>query len=148
MDVSDQRVPLGQALDDSEITRRHKRFWLLAGLGILLDGFDFFIIGVVNPLLEEQYNLDSITLGLVSCAAIVGAIFGAGFLGPLAGRSVQSSSGRNTAGGSDRTNHPFSDFGRSRGKHFDRPNKHRLASHVGFWSDSCFGDYFCTAKNS
>ena len=54
MDVSDQRVPLGQALDDSEITRRHKRFWLLAGLGILLDGFDFFIIGVVNPLLEEQ----------------------------------------------------------------------------------------------
>ena len=84
MDVSDQRVPLGQALDDSEITRRHKRFWLLAGLGILLDGFDFFIIGVVNPLLEEQYNLDSITLGLVSCAAIVGAIFGAGFLGPLA----------------------------------------------------------------
>ena len=215
MDVSDQRVPLGQALDDSEITRRHKRFWLLAGLGILLDGFDFFIIGVVNPLLQEQYSLGSITLGLVSCAAIVGAIFGAGFLGPLAdkigrrkifkydlwlftffaiacafapnigllivfrfmvgvaigldypisasylseilpkkksrtlaGRSVQSSSGRNTAGGSDRTNHPFSDFGRSRGKHFDRPNKHRLASHVGFWSDSCFGDYFCTAKNS
>lgn len=77
-------IGLGKALDDAPMTRRHKRFWLLAGLGILLDGFDFFIIGIVNPLIKEQYNLSSATLGLVSAAAIVGAIFGAGLLGPLA----------------------------------------------------------------
>ncbi len=77
-------VALGHALDDAPMTRRHGRFWLLAGLGILLDGFDFFIIGVVNPLLKEQYDLSPSTLGLVSAAAIVGAIFGAGLLGPLA----------------------------------------------------------------
>ncbi|MSX03103.1 MAG: MFS transporter [Actinobacteria bacterium] len=77
-------VSLGHALDDAPMSRRHKRFWLLAGLGILLDGFDFFIIGVVNPLLKQQYDLSASTLGLVSAAAIVGAIFGAGLLGPLA----------------------------------------------------------------
>ncbi len=41
-------------------------------------------ISVVNPLLKEQYDLSPSTLGLVSAAAIVGAIFGAGLLGPLA----------------------------------------------------------------
>ena len=66
------------------MSKRHRRFWLLAALGILLDGFDFFIIGVVNPLLKQQYDLSAATLGFVSAAAIVGAIFGAGLLGPLA----------------------------------------------------------------
>ncbi|MSV45964.1 MAG: MFS transporter, partial [Actinobacteria bacterium] len=77
-------VSLGHAIDDSVMSKRHRRFWLLAGLGILLDGFDFFIIGVVNPLLKQQYDLSAATLGFVSAAAIVGAIFGAGLLGPLA----------------------------------------------------------------
>ncbi len=77
-------VSLGHAIDDSAMSKRHRRFWLLAGLGILLDGFDFFIIGVVNPLLKQQYDLSAATLGFVSAAAIVGAIFGAGLLGPLA----------------------------------------------------------------
>ncbi len=62
----------------------HKRFWALAGLGILLDGFDFFIIGVANPLIAKDFGTTDVETGLVSAAAIVGAIFGAGFLGPLA----------------------------------------------------------------
>ena len=40
--------PLGEALDQASFTKLHRRFWLLAGLGILLDGFDFFIIGVAS----------------------------------------------------------------------------------------------------
>ena len=82
--MSSEAVSLGHAIDDAKMSKRHKRFWLLAALGILLDGFDFFIIGVVNPLLKQQYGLSATTLGLVSAAAIVGAIFGAGLLGPLA----------------------------------------------------------------
>jgi MFS family permease len=83
-----QRAPigLGQALDDAVMSSRHRRFWLLAALGVLLDGFDFFVIGIVNPLIKEQYSLSPTVVGLVSAAAIVGAIFGAGLLGPLADR--------------------------------------------------------------
>jgi hypothetical protein len=43
-------MPLGWALDNAPMSALHLRFWLLAGLGILLDGFDFFIIAVANPL--------------------------------------------------------------------------------------------------
>lgn len=66
------------------MSRRHRGFWLLAALGIMLDGFDFFIIGVANPLIAEDFGTSDAVKGLVSAAAIVGAIFGAGLLGPIA----------------------------------------------------------------
>lgn len=50
----------------------------------MLDGFDFFIIGVANPLISEDFGTTSVETGLVSAAAIVGAVFGAGLLGPIA----------------------------------------------------------------
>jgi MFS family permease len=84
--VSTAAVPLGQALDQAPMTRLHKRFWLLAALGIMLDGFDFFIIGVVNPLVAQDFGISATEKGLVSAAAIVGAIFGAAVLGPLGDR--------------------------------------------------------------
>ncbi len=76
-------VPLGEALDSAPMSRMHRKFWLLAGLGIMLDGFDFFIIGVANPLIAEDFGANAWQTGLVSAAAIVGAIFGAAVLGPL-----------------------------------------------------------------
>jgi MFS family permease len=58
------------------MTALHRKFWLLAALGVMLDGFDFFIIGVANPLIAEDYDLDAAVKGLVSAAAIGGAIMG------------------------------------------------------------------------
>jgi len=77
-------APLGESLDNARMSSLHTRFWALAALGILLDGFDFFIIGVANPLIEQDFGTSDAIKGLVSAAAIVGAIFGAGLLGPLA----------------------------------------------------------------
>jgi MFS family permease len=79
-------LPLGVALDKAPMTRLHKRFWLLAALGILLDGFDFFIIGVANPLVKKDFHISAAQVGLMSSAAIVGAVFGASLLGPLGDR--------------------------------------------------------------
>jgi MFS family permease len=79
-------LPLGQALDEAPMTRLHIRFWLLAALGILLDGFDFFIIGVANPLVKQDFHVTSAQVGLVSSAAIIGAVFGASMLGPIGDR--------------------------------------------------------------
>lgn len=72
------------------MTRLHVRFWLLAALGILLDGFDFFVIGVANPLVKRDFHVTSTQVGLVSAAAIVGAMFGASLLGPLGDRLGRS----------------------------------------------------------
>lgn len=66
------------------MTPLHRRFWLLAALGVMLDGFDFFIIGVANPLIAKDFGVDDATKGLISAAAIIGAIFGAALLGPVA----------------------------------------------------------------
>jgi MFS family permease len=76
--------PLGRALDETPFTSLHRHFWLLAALGVMLDGFDFFIIGVANPLISKDFATSTAVTGLISAAAIVGAIFGAGLLGPLA----------------------------------------------------------------
>ncbi|MEU1593284.1 MFS transporter [Streptomyces sp. NPDC005708] len=81
--MSDQARPLGEALDDAAVSGLHIRFWLLAGLGILLDGFDFFIIGVANPLIAANFSVSAAEKGMLSAAAIVGSVFGAALLGPL-----------------------------------------------------------------
>lgn len=78
--------PLGESLDGAALTRLHARYWLLAALGILLDGFDFFIVGVASPLIAEDFHVGDATKGLLCAAAIVGAMLGAGLLGPIADR--------------------------------------------------------------
>ena len=78
-----QPIGIGKALDQARMTKLHKKFWLLAGMGIMLDGFDFFIIGVANPLIAEDLGVNAWQKGLISAAAIVGAMFGAAVLGPL-----------------------------------------------------------------
>ncbi|MFB7495393.1 MFS transporter [Streptomyces sp. NPDC056161] len=89
-DSSDRALPLGEALDDAATTRLHVLFWLLAGLGIMLDGFDFFVIGVANPLISHDFQVSAAQKGLISAAAIVGSIFGAALLGPLGDRIGRS----------------------------------------------------------
>lgn len=66
-----QAEPLGESLDGARFSPLHHRFWLLAALGIMLDGFDFFIIGVAGPLLAKDFHLPPPELGLVRAAAIV-----------------------------------------------------------------------------
>ncbi|MFB7336733.1 MFS transporter [Streptomyces adustus] len=84
--LPEQVRPLGEALDGAAMTRLHILFWLLAGLGILLDGFDFFVIGVANPLISHDFRVSAAQKGLISAAAIVGSVFGAALLGPLGDR--------------------------------------------------------------
>ena len=63
-----ERQGLGESLDRAPMSSLHVRFWLVAGLGIMLDGFDFFIIGVANPLISEDFGVSSVEKGLVSIA--------------------------------------------------------------------------------
>ncbi len=81
--TGDTKTSLGDALDNAKMSKLHITFWFLGGLGIMLDGFDFFIIGVANPLIKEDLGASSLQTGLISSAAIVGAFVGATFLGPL-----------------------------------------------------------------
>jgi len=58
--------------------------WFLSGLGVLLDGFDLFIIGVALPLITMQFALSDFDKGMVGAAAVLGAVVGAAVMGHLA----------------------------------------------------------------
>jgi MFS family permease len=77
---------LDTLLNEAPMTSKHWRVWLLAASGIMLDGFDFFIIGVASPLIAADLGASPRQIGLVSAAAIVGAIIGAFCLGRLTDR--------------------------------------------------------------
>ncbi|MFZ4432173.1 MAG: MFS transporter [Microthrixaceae bacterium] len=77
---------LDDLLNEAPMSRLHWRVWLLSASGILLDGFDFFIIGVATPLIAKDLGASPTEIGLISSAAVVGAIFGAFGLGRLTDR--------------------------------------------------------------
>jgi MFS family permease len=73
-------------LDGLRFGAGHRRVWLLSCLGIMLDGFDFFVMGVAIPLIVAEWSTSPLETGLISSAAILGAILGAAVMGPLSDR--------------------------------------------------------------
>ncbi|MEM9515572.1 MAG: MFS transporter [Actinomycetota bacterium] len=78
--------PVETMLDEARFTRTHRKVWLLSAMGVLLDGFDFFIMGVALPLIVQEWSLGSVEKGLVGSSAVVGAVVGASCLGALTDR--------------------------------------------------------------
>jgi len=77
---------IARLIDGLQFGKAHKRVWLLSSLGIMLDGFDFFIMGVALPLIVVDWSTTPLETGLISSAAIIGAIVGAAVMGPLSDR--------------------------------------------------------------
>ena len=72
-----------QQLDNSQLTRSMWLLWILAAGLIALDGFDFFIIGVALPFLEQDFSLTTAEIGAVAVATITGSLIGSLTLGPI-----------------------------------------------------------------
>lgn len=64
-------------LDESEFTRKHRNIWALSAMGILLDGFDLFVLSVALPLIDGAFHTTPLQTGLIGAAATIGAIIGA-----------------------------------------------------------------------
>jgi len=82
--VISQGSPDPAAGDAPSLTPLQRRVWFLSGLGVLLDGFDLFIIGVALPLITMQFALSDFDKGMVGAAAVLGAVVGAAVMGHLA----------------------------------------------------------------
>ena len=65
-----------QLLDDSTLSATQWQLWLLSAMGVFLDGFDLFIIGVALPLIERDFGIGPTTKGLIAGSAVVGAFVG------------------------------------------------------------------------
>ena len=75
-------------LDQQSITRKHRRILWASGLGIFLDGYDLSIMAVALILLKQQWHLTPSELGALGTAALVGALVGGLFGGPIACQSA------------------------------------------------------------
>jgi MFS family permease len=80
------RKSFEQHLDDTPFTKTQRKVWILSAMGVLLDGFDFFIIGVALPLIAHDFHTNAATKGLIAVAAVAGAFFGALVFGQVADR--------------------------------------------------------------
>lgn len=72
-----------QRLDQSPLTPSMWLIWALSAGLIALDGFDFFIIGIALPFLEQDFSLDAAQMGAIAVAAVAGSLVGALTLGPI-----------------------------------------------------------------
>lgn len=72
--------------ESAKIGRLEKRVWFLSAMGIFLDGFDLFILGVALPLIAQDLGVGPTQQGLLGAAAVIGAIVGAITMGNLADR--------------------------------------------------------------
>lgn len=70
-------------LDSSPLTRPMWMLWVLSAGLIALDGFDFFIIGVAMPFIQQDFGLSAGWVGAIATAALVGALIGSLTLGPV-----------------------------------------------------------------
>ncbi len=69
------------ALDNAKLGPTHWKVWFLSAMGVFLDGFDLFIIGVALPLIAHSMGISKSWIGLVGAAAPLGAMVGAFTLG-------------------------------------------------------------------
>lgn len=74
------------AIDGARLTWMHMKIWALSAMGVALDGFDFFIIGVALPFIQKDLKPSTWEVGAIGAAAVLGAVLGAMCLGPITDR--------------------------------------------------------------
>jgi putative MFS transporter len=77
-----QRLTL--LLDASPLNGIQRWLWVLLTGGTLLDGFAIFVLGVAMPLIIAEFHFNPDVVGLIGASLVFGAVFGAGFGGPMA----------------------------------------------------------------
>jgi MFS family permease len=76
----------GEALNEGPLTGSLIRIWFLSAMGVFLDGFDLFLLGVALPFIARDFSPSAWQLGLIAAIAPVGAIFGTAIGGRLCDR--------------------------------------------------------------
>jgi len=76
----DQQLSMNEALEVTKLSGLHLRVWFLSAMGVFLDGFDLFIIGVALPLIAREFSPTPFMTGMIGAAAVLGSVLG-GFLG-------------------------------------------------------------------
>jgi len=78
--TTEKNFSMTRALEEAKLGGLHWRVFLLSAMGVFLDGFDLFIIGIALPLIAREFAPGPIEIGLIGSAAVLGSVLG-GFVG-------------------------------------------------------------------
>ncbi|GAS92002.1 MFS transporter [Mycolicibacterium brisbanense] len=82
---------MSHIIDDGPLTSFHKRLTVFSAGGPFLDGFALTIIGIALVSMKSQLGLDSVSVGLVGAAALIGIFVGGlvfGYVTDRVGRKI------------------------------------------------------------
>lgn len=79
---------MNRALEEAKLGGLHWRVFLLSAMGVFLDGFDLFIIGIALPLIVREFVPGPFEIGLIGSAALLGSVLGS-FVGGQVYRSLR-----------------------------------------------------------
>jgi putative MFS transporter len=82
----ERTIPPSVAYDDAPLQRFHLRVTVASFGGVFSDGFGLGTIGLVLTLSARDLQLNSLWLGLIGGASLIGLFFGALLTGPIADR--------------------------------------------------------------
>ncbi|BBX36667.1 major facilitator family protein transporter [Mycolicibacterium mageritense DSM 44476 = CIP 104973] len=82
---------MSQLIDDGPLTAFHKRLTVFSAGGPFLDGFALTIIGIAFVSMKDRLSLDSVDVGLIGAAALIGIFVGGlvfGYVTDRVGRKI------------------------------------------------------------
>lgn len=91
---SPKMAQLEQSLDQIGVTRSHHTIIFLILIGCLFDSFEQNAVGIVGPMLREQWGLDATHIGMLNTVTFAAAAIGrmaSGFIADRYGRRVMLS---------------------------------------------------------
>ncbi len=81
---SPEAVNVDHTINECKLTPLHWKIWLLSSMGIFLEGFNLFVIGIALPLIVVSKSPSIMLEGVIGAAAIAGTVFGSFIMGSLA----------------------------------------------------------------
>lgn len=81
-----QKNEIKHHLSLATTTTLHWKIWFLSAMGIFLEGYDLFVIGIALPLINQDFHPSAMLQGFIASSAVFGMIFGASLGGKITDR--------------------------------------------------------------
>lgn len=77
---------VNDVIETLKLSKTHFYIVIIASLGFMFDSFDTYIVSYAMPSIIKEWEIDNVTIGLLSSAAMAGMFVGAVFWGPFTDR--------------------------------------------------------------
>lgn len=84
--INNQPKTVNDVIESLKLSSTH--FWVvsIAALGFMFDSFDTYIVSYAMPSIIREWDIDNVTIGILSSAGLAGMFLGAIFWGPFTDR--------------------------------------------------------------